>query len=67
MPKITGSFMPKSDSVSAQGGSYDEDGKPPKDEAQQMRVMDVPSERISVVSKDGRSHDLTEPIYWLLA
>lgn len=53
--------------VSAQGGSYDEDGKPPKDEAQHMREMDVPSERISVVSRDGRSHDLTEPLYWLLA
>lgn len=53
--------------VSAQGGNYDEHGKPTKDEAQRMREMDVPSKRISVVSRDGLSHDLTEPLYWLLA
>lgn len=53
--------------VSAQGGVYDEQGKPVKDEAQRIREMDVPSERISVVSAGGRSHDLTEPLQWLLA
>ncbi|KRB98068.1 hypothetical protein ASE11_14785 [Hydrogenophaga sp. Root209] len=53
--------------VSAQGGVYDEQGKPAKDEAQRIREMDVPSERISVVSAGGRSHDLTEPLQWLLA
>jgi len=52
--------------VSAQGGVYDEAGKPAKDEAQRIREMDVPSERISVVSTNGRSHDLTEPLQWLL-
>lgn len=52
--------------VSAQGGVYDEAGKPSKDEAQRIREMDVPSERISVVSTNGRSHDLTEPLQWLL-
>ena len=52
--------------VSAQGGVYDEAGKPEKDEAQRIREMDVPSERISVVSTNGRSHDLTEPLKWLL-
>ncbi len=53
--------------VSAQGGIYDEAGKPPKDEAQRIREMDVPSERITVVSAEGQSHDLTEPLQWLLA
>jgi hypothetical protein len=53
--------------VSAQGGVYDETGKPPKDEAQRIREMDVPSERIAVVSAEGQSHDLTEPVQWLLA
>ena len=53
--------------VSAQGGVYDETGKPPKDEAQRIREMNVPSERITVVSADGKSHDLTEPLQWLLA
>jgi hypothetical protein len=52
--------------ISAQGGNYDEEGKPPKDDAQRMREMDVPSERICVVSSDGPSHDLTEPLHWLL-
>lgn len=52
--------------VSAQGGVYDETNKPPKDEAQRIRELDVPSERISVVSAEGRSHDLTQPLQWLL-
>lgn len=52
--------------VSAQGGIYDEDGKPAKDEAQRIREMDVPSERISVVSVDRHSQDLTEPLHWVL-
>jgi len=52
--------------VSAQGGVYDETGKPPKNEAQLIREMDVPSERINVVSAEGHSHDLTEPLQWLL-
>lgn len=53
--------------VSAQGGVYDEAGKPPRDDAQRIREMDVPSERITVVSAEGQSHDLTEPLQWLLA
>lgn len=53
--------------VSAQGGVYDETGKPPRDDAQRIREMDVPSERITVVSAQGQSHDLTEPLQWLLA
>ena len=53
--------------VSAQGGVFDETGKPPRDDAQRIREMDVPSERIAVVSAEGQSHDLTEPLQWLLA
>ena len=53
--------------VSAQGGVYDETGKPPREDAQRIREMDVPSERITVVSAEGQSHDLTEPLQWLLA
>lgn len=53
--------------ISAQGGVYDETGKPPKEEAQRIREMDIPSERITVISSEGRSHDLTEPLQWLLA
>ena len=52
--------------VSAQGGVYDEAGKAAQEAAQRIREMDVPSERISVVSTEGRSHDLTEPLQWLL-
>lgn len=52
--------------VSAQGGVYDEQGKPANVEAQRIREIDVPSERISVVSAEGDSHDLTEPLKWLL-
>ncbi|OGB06619.1 MAG: hypothetical protein A3E23_24840 [Burkholderiales bacterium RIFCSPHIGHO2_12_FULL_65_48] len=53
--------------ISAQGGVYDEAGKPSKDEAQRIREMDVPSQRIAVVSAEGQSHDLTEPLQWFLA
>jgi hypothetical protein len=45
--------------VSAQGGDYGQ--------ADKLTEMD-PSERIDVVSSDGRnsSHDLTEPLLWLM-
>jgi len=45
--------------VSAQGGDYAE--------AEKLTEVD-PSERIDVVSSDGRSssHDLTEPLLWLM-
>lgn len=59
-------WLVKAFGVSAQGGAYDEAGKPTKPEAQRIRAMDVPSERISVVSTEGRSNDLTEPLQWLL-
>ena len=63
---LSGTWVVKLFGVSAQGGVYDEVGKPPKDEAQGIREMDVPSKRISVVSTEGQSHDLTEPLQWLL-
>ncbi len=52
--------------VSAQGGEYDEDDKPPRDEAQRMRDVSIPSQRIKVVTEGAESHDLTEPLTWLL-
>lgn len=52
--------------VSAQGGEYDEDDKPPREEAQRMRDVNIPSQRIKVVSEDVESHDLTVPLTWLL-
>ena len=52
--------------VSAQGGEYDEDDKPPREEAQRMRDVDIPSQRIKVVTEGAESHDLTEPLTWLL-
>lgn len=54
--------------VSAQGGEYDEDDKPPREEAQRMREVDIPSQRIKVVTvtEGAESHDLTEPLTWLL-
>lgn len=50
--------------ISAQGGDYDQDKVPGKD-AERMRAVDMPSMRISVVFDESRSHDLTEPLYWL--
>ena len=63
---LSGTWAVKLFGVSAQGGVYDEAGKPAQDEAQRIREMDVPSKRISVVSTEGQSHDLTEPLQWLL-
>lgn len=52
--------------VSAQGGEYDEEDKPPREEAQRMRDVNIPSQRIKVVTEDTESHDLTRPLTWLL-
>jgi hypothetical protein len=54
--------------ISAQGAEYDGDGEAdaPSEGAQRMRAMDVPSERIKVVVGETSSHDLTEPLFWLL-
>lgn len=54
--------------ISAQGAEYDGDGKDerPSSGAKSMRDMEVPSERIKVVVGELSSHDLTEPLFWLL-
>jgi hypothetical protein len=51
--------------ISAQGGDYD-DEKNKYEEAELMRAIDKPSERISVIFGDSKSHDLTEPLDWVL-
>jgi hypothetical protein len=51
--------------VSAQGGDYDDDQTKLPD-AERLRDIDVPSERISVVYAEAKSNDLTEPLQWLL-
>lgn len=51
--------------VSAQGGDYDDD-KSNNTEAERLRAVDLPSERIGVVFGDIQSHDLTEPLHWLV-
>lgn len=51
--------------VSAQGGDYDDDTTKLSD-AERLRDIDVPSERISVVYAGVKSNDLTEPLQWLL-
>jgi hypothetical protein len=55
--------------VSAQGAEYDGDGKGemPSAGAQSMRDVEIPSERIKVVAGESSSHDLTEPLFWLLS
>jgi hypothetical protein len=51
--------------VSAQGGDYDDD-KTKLSDAERLRDIDVPSERISLVYAGVKSNDLTEPLQWLL-
>lgn len=54
--------------VSAQGGDYDstKNGATPKQEAEHLRSVDVPANRI-LLTEDGESesHDLTAPLAWL--
>lgn len=52
--------------VSAQGAEYDDAKGPASAEADRMRDMEIPSQRIKVVVGDAISHDLTEPVNWLL-
>ncbi|GLS13428.1 TRAFAC clade GTPase domain-containing protein [Hydrogenophaga electricum] len=52
--------------VSAQGAEYDDSNGAPSPEADRMRDMEVPSQRIKVVVEGSTSHDLTEPVNWLL-
>lgn len=51
--------------VSAQGGDYDDD-RSSLPEAERLRKVDLPSKRIRVVNTGDESHDLTEPLQWLL-
>lgn len=52
--------------VSAQGGDYDNLGQETSPEAKRLQEMKDPSERVQVVFGGSSSHDLTEPIVWLL-
>lgn len=52
--------------VSAQGADYDDVEGAPIADAERMREMEVPSQRIKVVVGEAMTHDLTEPVYWLL-
>ena len=54
--------------ISAQGGDYD-DVDPEKEktlEAEALRQYDKASTRVDVVMGDVHSHDLTEPLAWLM-
>lgn len=55
--------------VSAQGGDYDSvvPGAPSRAGAETLRRLDQPSKRIRLISVRGESHDLTEPLAWLMA
>ncbi|MGA7202607.1 MAG: hypothetical protein WBX26_12315 [Candidatus Cybelea sp.] len=54
--------------LTAQGGDYDlsEDGAQPKPQAQALRDLDHPSERIRLIDDDTTTRDLTAPIAWLM-
>lgn len=55
--------------LSAQGGDYDatEAGTAPKAQAAALRQLDRPSTRIRLVHDGMETHDLTEPLSWLMA
>lgn len=54
--------------LSAQGGDYDpaEPGVERKPEAETLRSLDRPSTRIQLLVGDIETHDLTEPLAWLM-
>lgn len=54
--------------LSAQGGDYDSTNPHavPKAEAGTLRDQDIPSKRIKLVDGTAESHDLTEPLEWLI-
>lgn len=54
--------------VSAQGADYEQNdvNSPKLISADNMRMMDRPSERISLVGDRADSHDLTEPLVWVM-
>jgi len=55
--------------LSAQGGDYDaiETGAVAKPQAAELRKLDRPSTRIRLVRDSVESHDLTEPLGWIMA
>ncbi len=63
---LTAGWSHRTFGVSAQGAEYDVVGGAPSAEADRMRDMELPSQRIKVVVGDTISHDLTEPVNWLL-
>ena len=54
--------------LSAQGGEYDkvEDNAERVPEAEELRKLDRPSTRIQLVGPVAETHDLTEPLAWLM-
>lgn len=54
--------------LSAQGGDYDaiEPGAPQHPQAEALRKLDRPSTRIQLVAANTETHDLTEPLAWLM-
>ena len=54
--------------LSAQGGDYDpvEDDAPRVPAAESLRSLDRPSTRIQLVGPGVQTHDLTEPLAWLM-
>ena len=54
--------------VSAQGGDYDKNKADAVEtaEAGRLRDLDIPSKRIRLVFEGTESHDLTEPLQWLM-
>jgi hypothetical protein len=54
--------------VSAQGGDYDsvDDNVAKVEDAERLRSLDTASARIQFVTVDHDSHDLTEPLKWLM-
>ena len=56
--------------ISAQGGDYDpsdEGAEHRTPEAERLRAMDCASDRIRVVRGAETSHDITEPLAWLMS
>lgn len=54
--------------ISAQGGEYDEfdPAAIPCEEAERLRQLDQASARVDVVFGEQHTHDLTEPLAWLM-
>lgn len=54
--------------LSAQGGEYDstKEGAPPSEEAEALRNLDQASKRIRLIAGATETHDVTEPLAWLM-